>query len=48
MRLRMHLVLIAAGLVFAGAAQPGSAQKTITCSSDDGGHHTCPVDARAG
>jgi hypothetical protein len=33
------------GLLSAGAAL---AQQTITCSSDDGGRHTCHVDARGG
>jgi Protein of unknown function (DUF3011) len=37
-----------AGLVLAGTAQLTSAQQTITCSSDDGGRHVCPVDARGG
>jgi hypothetical protein len=36
------------GLVLAGTAQSAMAQQTITCSSDDGGRHTCPVDARGG
>lgn len=36
------------GLVLAGAAHPALAQHTITCSSDDGGRHTCHVDARGG
>jgi hypothetical protein len=43
-----NVFLAIAGLVLAGTAQLTSAQQTITCSSDDGGRHVCPVDARAG
>jgi hypothetical protein len=43
-----YSLLAVFGLVLAGTAQPALAQQTITCSSDDGGRHTCPVDARGG
>ncbi|MFL6426641.1 MAG: DUF3011 domain-containing protein [Acidobacteriaceae bacterium] len=43
-----YTFLALTGLVFAGTAQLTSAQQTITCSSDDGGRHTCRVDARGG
>ena len=36
------------GLVFAGSAHSALAQRTITCSSDDGGRHYCHLDARGG
>jgi hypothetical protein len=48
MRFRFLYLLPILGLVLAGTALPLSAQQTITCSSDDGGRHTCHVDARGG
>ncbi len=49
MRFPFRYALLAfIGLVLAGTAQPAMAQQTITCSSDDGGRHTCRVDARGG
>jgi hypothetical protein len=49
MRFPFRYALLAfIGLVLAGTAQSAMAQQTITCSSDDGGRHTCPVDARGG
>ena len=43
-----YALLALFGLVLAGTAQSAMAQQTITCSSDDGGRHTCRVDARGG
>jgi hypothetical protein len=43
-----YALLAFIGLVLAGTAQSVMAQQTITCSSDDGGRHTCHVDARGG
>ncbi len=48
MRFLFRYSLPILGLVLAGTALPLSAQQTITCSSDDGGRHTCRVDARGG
>jgi Protein of unknown function (DUF3011) len=49
MRFPFRYVLLGLfGLVLAGTAQPAMAQQTITCSSNDGGRHTCRVDARGG
>src|SRR6201995_6217231 len=47
MRFRIaSLTTIALALVI--TALPIRAQQTITCSSDDGGRHNCPVDTRGG
>ena len=47
MRFRIaSLTTIALALVV--TALPIRAQQTITCSSDDGGRHNCPVDTRGG
>ena len=47
MRLRIALLATIA-LLLGMTPIPGWAQQTITCSSDDGGRHNCPVDTRGG
>jgi hypothetical protein len=47
MRLRIASLATIA-LLLGMTPLPGWAQQTITCSSDDGGRHNCPVDTRGG